>query len=57
MEKTGRSEEEARRGFAETNPNHRLIRPEEVAAAIMWLVSDAAKNVTGQPIPISGGGL
>jgi NAD(P)-dependent dehydrogenase (short-subunit alcohol dehydrogenase family) len=55
MEKTGRSEQEARRGFAETNPNHRLIQPEEVAAAAMWLVSDAAVSVTGQAIAISGG--
>ena len=57
VEKTGRSTEDARRSFAEINPNHRLIKPEEVAAAVMWLVSDAAKSVTGQPIPISGGGL
>jgi NAD(P)-dependent dehydrogenase (short-subunit alcohol dehydrogenase family) len=57
MEKTGRSEEEERRGFAEINPNHRLIQPEEVAAAVMWLVGDAGKSVTGQAIPISGGGL
>lgn len=56
VEKTGRSAEEARRGFAEINPNHRLIRPEEVAAAVMWLVSDAAASVTGQPIAVSGGG-
>lgn len=56
MEKTGRSEEEARRSFAEMNPNQRLIQPEEVAAAAMWLVSDAAISVTGQAIPISGGG-
>jgi len=55
MEKTGRSEEEARRGFAEINPNHRLVQPEEVAAAAMWLVSDAAISVTGQTIAISGG--
>lgn len=55
MEKTGRSEEEARQGFVEINPNHRLIQPEEVAAAAMWLVSDAAISVTGQPIAISGG--
>ncbi|MBN9064917.1 MAG: SDR family oxidoreductase, partial [Rhizobiales bacterium] len=53
--KTGRSEEEARRGFAEINPNHRLVQPEEVAAAAMWLVSDAAISVTGQTIAISGG--
>jgi NAD(P)-dependent dehydrogenase (short-subunit alcohol dehydrogenase family) len=55
MEKTGRSEEEARRGFAEINPNHQLVQPEEVAAAAMWLVSDAAVSVTGQAIAISGG--
>lgn len=56
MEKTGRSEDEARRGFAESNPNHRLIKPEEVAAAVLWLASDAAISVTGETIAISGGG-
>lgn len=56
MEKTGRDRETARRGFAESNPNHRLIQPEEVAAAIVWLASDAAVSVTGQPIAITGGG-
>jgi NAD(P)-dependent dehydrogenase (short-subunit alcohol dehydrogenase family) len=56
MEKTGRSEAEARQGFAEINPNHRLITPEEVSAAALWLVSDAAISVTGQAIPITGGG-
>lgn len=55
MEKTGRTEDEARRGFMESNPNHRLVQPEEVAAAVMWLVSDAAASVTGQPIAIAGG--
>jgi DNA-binding MarR family transcriptional regulator len=51
----GVGREEARRGFAEINPNHRLVQPEEVAAAAMWLVSDAAVSVTGQAIAISGG--
>ncbi|MFN3550124.1 MAG: SDR family NAD(P)-dependent oxidoreductase [Mesorhizobium sp.] len=55
MEKTGRSAAEARAGFAAFNPNHRLIQPEEVAAAVLWLASDAAISVTGQPIAISGG--
>ncbi len=57
MEKTGRSAAEARQSFAEFNPNHRLIKPEEVAAAAMWLVSDEAISVTGQPVAISGGPL
>lgn len=56
MEKTGRSEAEARAGFAAFNPNQRLIQPEEVAAAVLWLASDAAISVTGQPVAISGGG-
>ena len=55
MEKTGRSEEQAREGFAAFNPNQRLIKPEEVAAAVLWLASDAAISVTGQPVAISGG--
>lgn len=53
--KTGRSHEEARRGFVEANPHGRLIQPEEVAAAALWLVSSAASSVTGQSISISGG--
>lgn len=55
MEKTGRSEEQAREGFAAFNPNHRLIKPEEVAGAVLWLASDAAISVTGQPVAITGG--
>lgn len=55
MEKTGRSQEQAREGFAAFNPNHRLIKPEEVAGAVLWLASDAAISVTGQPVAITGG--
>lgn len=55
MEKTGRSDEEARRAIAEVNPNHRLIKPEEIAAAVLWLASDAAVSVTGETVSISGG--
>ena len=35
--------------------HHRLVQPDEVAAAVMWLVGDAAISVTGQAIAISGG--
>ena len=55
MEKTGRGEAEAREGFAAFNPNHRLIKPEEVAGAVLWLAGDAAISVTGQPVAITGG--
>ncbi|MCR4266975.1 SDR family NAD(P)-dependent oxidoreductase [Nitratireductor sp. ZSWI3] len=55
VEKTGRSREEARKGFIEANPHGRLIKPREVAAAALWLVSPEAASVTGQSISISGG--
>jgi NAD(P)-dependent dehydrogenase (short-subunit alcohol dehydrogenase family) len=51
--KTGRSEAEARAALV--NPQGRFVTPEEVASAVLWLVSDAARSVTGQAISISGG--
>jgi len=36
-------------------PNGRIARPEEVAAAIVWLLSDEASYVNGVVIPIDGG--
>ena len=52
---TGRSVEEARASLAATNPQRRFVQPEEIAAAVLWLASDAAASVTGQAISISGG--
>jgi NAD(P)-dependent dehydrogenase (short-subunit alcohol dehydrogenase family) len=37
------------------HPIGRLGRPEEVAHAVVWLVSDASSFVTGQAIPVDGG--
>jgi NAD(P)-dependent dehydrogenase (short-subunit alcohol dehydrogenase family) len=39
------------------NPAGRLGTPEEVAAAVVWLCSDAASFVTGQTLTIDGGFL
>ncbi|TIV91118.1 MAG: SDR family oxidoreductase, partial [Mesorhizobium sp.] len=55
VEKTGRSAEEARQSLSATNPQGRFIQPEEVADAVLWLCSDAARSITGQAISISGG--
>jgi NAD(P)-dependent dehydrogenase (short-subunit alcohol dehydrogenase family) len=55
VQKTGRSAEEARAELAKSNPQGRLIRPEEVADAVLWLAGDAAGSVTGQCIAIAGG--
>ena len=51
--------EAARRQYIEASPMAhalgRMITPEEVAEAILYLVSDAAKMVTGTMIAIDGG--
>jgi NAD(P)-dependent dehydrogenase (short-subunit alcohol dehydrogenase family) len=52
---TGRSAEQARTALAQSNPQGRLVRPEEVAAAVVWLCSDEAASVNGQAIAIDGG--
>ncbi|MDQ0314213.1 SDR family NAD(P)-dependent oxidoreductase [Amorphus orientalis] len=52
---TGRSEDQAREALSKTNPLKRLIRPEEVADAVRWLVGPAASAVTGQSIAVAGG--
>ncbi len=53
--KTGRSLEAALAELTRHNPQGRLIEPEEVAGAVAWLCSDAARSVTGQSIVLAGG--
>lgn len=55
VRKTGRSAEEARAELAKINPQGRLIRPEEIADAVLWLAGPGAASVTGQCIVIAGG--
>jgi NAD(P)-dependent dehydrogenase (short-subunit alcohol dehydrogenase family) len=54
--KTGRSEAEARASLAAMSPQNRLIRPEEVTAAALWLCGPGSDAVNGQAIAIDGGG-
>ncbi len=53
--KTGRSDADALKTFTATNPQGRLIQPDEVAATVSWLCRSAARSVTGQAISVSGG--
>ncbi|MBU0584966.1 MAG: SDR family oxidoreductase [Alphaproteobacteria bacterium] len=55
VEKTDRTPDEARASLTRTNPQGRLIQPEEVAETVLWLCSSAAGSVTGQAISVSGG--
>jgi 3-hydroxybutyrate dehydrogenase len=53
--KTKRSRDEARATLAQSNPQGRLVTPDEVADTVLWLASDGAHSVTGQAIVVAGG--
>lgn len=53
--KTGRSFDEARASLAATNPMQRLVPPDDVAEAVLWLCAPGSAMVTGQAVSISGG--
>jgi NAD(P)-dependent dehydrogenase (short-subunit alcohol dehydrogenase family) len=53
--KTGRPADDARAALAKDNAHGRLITPDEVAQAVLWLCSPAAQSINGQAIAIAGG--
>jgi NAD(P)-dependent dehydrogenase (short-subunit alcohol dehydrogenase family) len=55
--KTGRSQQAALADLLKDEPLGRLISPEEVAAAVLFLCSREAAAVTGTTLAISGGEL
>ncbi len=57
VERTGRSEAESRAALAGMSPLGRLLNPEEVAEAVVFLASDAALAISGQTLVIDGGGI
>jgi NAD(P)-dependent dehydrogenase (short-subunit alcohol dehydrogenase family) len=50
-----RSAEAALATFTAANPQGRLVQPQEVADAVVWLASDAAAAINGIALPIAGG--
>lgn len=55
VDKTGMSEDEAARSLTKSNPQRRFIQTDEVAGAVLWLCSDAARSVNGHALSLSGG--
>lgn len=57
VERTGRSEADALSVILETNPQRRLIAPEEVAETVRFLCGDEARSINGEALMIDGGEL
>ena len=53
--KTGRSEAEALAELVRHNPQGRLVQPDEVANAVLWLCLPGSESITGQAISVAGG--
>jgi 3-hydroxybutyrate dehydrogenase len=53
--RTGRSRDTVLHEILRQNPQGRLIRPDEVADAVLWLCGAKAGAVTGQAIAVAGG--
>jgi len=53
--KTGMSEADARAALTKHNPQGRLVRPDEVSAAALWLCGPGSEGINGQAVAIAGG--
>jgi NAD(P)-dependent dehydrogenase (short-subunit alcohol dehydrogenase family) len=53
--RTGRTEAEAIAELSAFNPQQRLVEPEEVAAAVIWLCLAESASINGQAIAVAGG--
>jgi 3-oxoacyl-[acyl-carrier protein] reductase len=54
---TATTTEEERKSLAEDFPLGRLSEPEDIAEAVLFLVSDRSRQITGHSIDVEGGGL
>ena len=57
VKRTGMNEQEARAALEKTNPQNRLIDPDEIAALAVYLASDLSRGITGQAINVDGGAV
>jgi NAD(P)-dependent dehydrogenase (short-subunit alcohol dehydrogenase family) len=57
VEKTGRTAEDAEAALEAMTPLGRLLEPDEVAGAVVFLASPEAAAINGQALVLDGGGL
>jgi NAD(P)-dependent dehydrogenase (short-subunit alcohol dehydrogenase family) len=57
VQRTGRTPQQAEDALAAASPLGRLLEPEEVADAIVYLASPAASAISGQAWVMDGGGI
>ena len=55
VQRTGRSEEQARAALAAVNPQQRLVKSEEVGSTVVWLCMPESGAMNGQAIAVAGG--
>jgi NAD(P)-dependent dehydrogenase (short-subunit alcohol dehydrogenase family) len=55
VDKTGKSEGQVHAALVSGNPQQRLVQPEEVANAVLWLCMPGSAAITGQAIAVAGG--
>ena len=55
--KTGKTVTQAREALADRNPQKQLVKPEEIAQAVLWLCGPGSAAINGQAIAIDGGEL
>jgi len=55
--RTGMSEEDARTYLTSTNPQRRLVTPDEVARVVLFLAQATSGGITGQAINVDGGAV
>ena len=56
VDRTGRDEQQAERALADRTLLGRLLEPDEVAAAVLFLASPEAAAINGQTLVLDGGG-
>jgi NAD(P)-dependent dehydrogenase (short-subunit alcohol dehydrogenase family) len=57
VDKTDRTADEARSDLEAMTPLGRLLEPDEVAAAVVFLASPEAAAINGQTLVLDGGGI